>query len=469
MVFCLISISGQSGSQSSYSTFDYGTSCEGNTSSIADGVCDHSVNIGACGFDGGDCCECICFADGTPCNPTGSAFDCQDPDASADCSPTTISTGSPTATPTGSQTSASTYPACSGDSARIQDGFCNETNNNAECGYDGGDCCSCTCVDDLEFPCGEDGGGFDCRDPDVTPACKVIGASSEGNANFIQDLFCNSSVNNVECGYDGGDCCICTCVDVFESTGNDGPGYRCGVNGFDCLDPSVSAECASVDAVPTPSPTMFPLPDCEGSTDFIGNGMCDEDTNSLACGWDGGDCCRCTCVDRDGQMCQEFDCLNPDAPADCGIESSSASGNSGCQDPQSNVSDGRCNAETNTAVCGWDGGDCCECTCTDNSYPCGETGYSCLDPAQDCTLSANVATATGSSLSRWKTAGITFASIVGCLLLVVTVGCVRHKRRKRASNAPTEFPVVLRTGQRVWEIETARKNPGWAESEEGAT
>lgn len=62
MVFCLISISGQStGSQSSYSTFEYGTSGEGNTSSIADGVCDLSINIGACGFDGGDCCECTCF------------------------------------------------------------------------------------------------------------------------------------------------------------------------------------------------------------------------------------------------------------------------------------------------------------------------------------------------------------------------------------------------------------------------
>lgn len=112
----------------------------------------------------------------------------------------------------------------------MQDGFCNEANDNADCGYDGGDCCSRTCVENLEFPCGGYGGGFDRRDPDVSPACKVIGTSCEGNADFIQDLFCDNSVNNVKCGYDGGDCYIFTCVDVFGNTGNDGSDFLCGVN-----------------------------------------------------------------------------------------------------------------------------------------------------------------------------------------------------------------------------------------------
>ena len=35
--------------------------------------------------------------------------------------------------------------------------------------------------------------------------------------------------------YDGGDCCPCTCVD--------GTYYSCGVNGYNCLDPSVSSGC----------------------------------------------------------------------------------------------------------------------------------------------------------------------------------------------------------------------------------
>ncbi|CAN0428888.1 unnamed protein product, partial [Laminaria digitata] len=33
-------------------------------------------------------------------------------------------------------------------------------------GYDGGDCCECTCVDTFSFTCGEEfHGGFDCLDP----------------------------------------------------------------------------------------------------------------------------------------------------------------------------------------------------------------------------------------------------------------------------------------------------------------
>lgn len=464
MVFCLISISGQStGSQSSSSTFDNDTSCEGNSSSIADGVCDLSVNTAVCGFDGGDCCECTCFADGAPCDPTGSTFDCRDPDASTDCSPT--------ATPSASPTSAFSYPACEGNAVRIQDGFCDEANNNADCGYDGGDCCSCTCVAGLEFPCGENGAGFDCRDPDVTPACKLMGTSCEGDPDFIGDLYCDSSVNNVECGYDGGDCCICTCVNVMMDSGtmdsdNGDQAFICGENGFTCLDPSVSAECSSVDAVPTPSPTMVSIPGCEGLTDVLGNGVCDEDTNSLACGWDGGDCCRCTCEGREDQICEEFECRDPDAPTDCETEVSSESDNSGCQDPQSNVSDGRCNAETNTVACGWDGGDCCECTCTDNSYTCGEAGYNCLDPTRDCAPSVNVSSATDASLSRWEVVGVSFASILGCFFLGFALVFVHHKCRKQAALAPAGATVRPRTRQRAREIEAARENAEWAQTEE---
>ena len=42
--------------------------------------------------------------------------------------------------------------------------FCDEQNNSADCEYDGGDCCSCTCVDAPDFTCG-DGRGFQCIDP----------------------------------------------------------------------------------------------------------------------------------------------------------------------------------------------------------------------------------------------------------------------------------------------------------------
>lgn len=45
-------------------------------------------------------------------------------------------------------------------------------NNNAECGYDGGDCCSCTCVDGSFYTCGS----FVCVDPDA--ACSSTSSSS---------------------------------------------------------------------------------------------------------------------------------------------------------------------------------------------------------------------------------------------------------------------------------------------------
>ena len=43
-------------------------------------------------------------------------------------------------------------------------GSCNDQNNSADCEYDGGDCCSCTCVDTRDFDCGG-GRGFRCIDP----------------------------------------------------------------------------------------------------------------------------------------------------------------------------------------------------------------------------------------------------------------------------------------------------------------
>ncbi|CAN0077813.1 unnamed protein product, partial [Scytosiphon promiscuus] len=43
------------------------------------------------------------------------------------------------------------------------DGFCDAVNNNADCEYDGGDCCSCTC-ESAEHTCGPD---YACVDPEA--------------------------------------------------------------------------------------------------------------------------------------------------------------------------------------------------------------------------------------------------------------------------------------------------------------
>jgi len=47
------------------------------------------------------------------------------------------------------------------------------------------------------------------------------------------------------------------------------------------------------------------------------------------------------------------------------------------------LGDGYCDNEGgyNSAECEWDGGDCCESTCTSGPSTCGSNGFSCQDPA----------------------------------------------------------------------------------------
>lgn len=139
------------------------------------------------------------------------------------------------------------------------------------------------------------------------------------------------------------------------------------------------------------------------------------------CGWDGGDCCQCT----------RADCPDPDVSPGCETEISSQSDNYGCQDPQSkNVSDDQWNEGSNTAVCGWDGGDRYECICSDNTYACGKAGYDCLGPTQDCDPSVDVTAVNNESLSPEQVVGVLSASVVEyCLFLVVALAFVRHQSK----------------------------------------
>ncbi|CAN0153149.1 unnamed protein product [Scytosiphon promiscuus] len=53
------------------------------------------------------------------------------------------------------------YPLCDGDVSLIASGACTVENNNADCGWDGGDCCECDCIPDF-MDCGSQ--GYDCQD-----------------------------------------------------------------------------------------------------------------------------------------------------------------------------------------------------------------------------------------------------------------------------------------------------------------
>lgn len=56
-------------------------------------------------------------------------YDCLDPEAPTDCD---------TDSPTPSPAAASGYPGCEGTIYYIGNGYCNDENNNEECGWDGG-------------------------------------------------------------------------------------------------------------------------------------------------------------------------------------------------------------------------------------------------------------------------------------------------------------------------------------------
>lgn len=136
--------------------------------------------------------------------------------------------------------SSAQYENCTGELSWIGDGYCDETLNYPECQYDGGDCCDCTCVDSPNYACGAN--GFACKDPACLDFTLLVEfPNCAGNYLLINDGGCNAENNNPECGYDGGDCCLCTCVANSD----------CFFSNFDCVDPSAEEEL--YDCQPSPS------------------------------------------------------------------------------------------------------------------------------------------------------------------------------------------------------------------------
>ena len=97
----------------------------------------------------------------------------------------------------------------------IGNGYCNDETNNAECNYDGGDCCG-TCV--VTQYCSD---------------CQCLGeVTGNGLRNALGNGYCDDETNNEDCNYDGGDCCLSSpntdlCSDCACSTTGviTSPGY----------------------------------------------------------------------------------------------------------------------------------------------------------------------------------------------------------------------------------------------------
>ena len=117
---------------------------------------------------------------------------------------------------------------------------------------------------------------------------------------------------------------------------------------------------------------------------MIGDGYCNDETNTQQCNFDGGDCCgsciisdfctNCSCIGGITGNCQDYDLacplwvnsgycqhtyvdyMNENCGESCGTCLGNVIGNGV---PNVLVGNGYCNDDTNTQQCNFDGGDCC--------------------------------------------------------------------------------------------------------------
>ena len=103
--------------------------------------------------------------------------------------------------------------------------ICNDISNTIQCNYDGGDCCgpmvaNGVCQDDLNIPqCAFDGGDC-CGSCVITTDCSECECLIDGyvadnsiQSHSIGNGLCEDELNNIECDFDGGDCCG-ACINI---------------------------------------------------------------------------------------------------------------------------------------------------------------------------------------------------------------------------------------------------------------
>lgn len=108
--------------------------------------------------------------------------------------------------------------------------------------------------------------------------------------------------------------------------------------------------------------TIEEYPDCNVEYVYrrtlIGNGFCNQQYNTEACGWDGGDCLEANETNPPpgwpvpgGRDAGGGDDEDEDEYPDCPVNYANR---------RRWIGNGHCNPILNTAECGWDGGDCVE-------------------------------------------------------------------------------------------------------------
>ena len=119
---------------------------------------------------------------------------------------------------------------------------------------------------------------------------------------LISNGFCNDETNNEECQFDGNDCCgACANTELCSD---------CNCHDENQLDFSckhwIKYKCRYLGDKygSNNNPTIFT--GCESDNPlWIGDGYCDDETNTEGCNFDGGDCCGSSVND---QYCEECIC-----------------------------------------------------------------------------------------------------------------------------------------------------------------
>ena len=178
---------------------------------------------------------------------------------------------------------------------------------------------------------------------------------------MVGDGYCHDEANNLECGFDRGDCCYtCTskekCINCICHTGSHwddkskvliNNGYcndetnnaACDYDGGDCCKNLNTEHCSECKCFHQKTCAVNPgfLPS------IVKDGICNDETNNEECDYDGGDCCS---SNINTELCFECICYGKET-CRAGIIPSS-------------IGNGFCNDETNNEECNYDGGDCCK-------------------------------------------------------------------------------------------------------------
>lgn len=214
----------------------------------------------------------------------------------------------------------------------ISDGYCDASNNNAECDWDGGDCCEETCEDD-DYQCGEfyqfdlnsDSCWDNCYDPNSDcgtgiPQCEGFDFHVYANPECAEN-YTNSIIVSWNSMCDVDQICVgdnAEELDCFNLGYTSSPLFLGGfqpnsIYFFQLLSSQLgSSEIISETTISTDCMDQNPYQECGGLVYWISDGYCDEMNNNEGCGFDGGDCCECTCIDSDYDCgIVGFECEDP--------------------------------------------------------------------------------------------------------------------------------------------------------------